>query len=372
MLCYFFLVSFLLSLRSSAAVVPSARAKSSLPVYWINMDNMADRRDSMIRHLDEYGVQYQKRIPALTPETCNLLMVDSNCYRVSLVDIAIACSHVYALHTALNDESSIARSSKYFLLLEDDVRFKFNVDFDKLVAAAPNDFGSLQLMMSHKMQIEESWNHYVSTISHESTGNGKESTKAPDYFVHRPRNSTVWSAQAVLYNKEVIRPIINRIVARDRQGKLGYKLVTSGEYDKNTLGKVNSYKPTISCSCLFADMFVYALSQPSYISAIPAFNSAVQGINSTYHQSHVVYHLQGFARIQQIQESMLQNATFMPSFISPLTAEQQGTAADKSASASLRGNKNSDGSGSSVVDWVDVAKKNPATGHGVPQRFNFE
>jgi GR25 family glycosyltransferase involved in LPS biosynthesis len=282
-------------------------------------------------------------------------MVDSNCNRVSLADIAIACSHISALHTALNDQSPSAKKSKYFMVLEDDVRFKFKVDLDKLIEAAPNDFGSLQLMMSHKIQIETAWNHYIGSIN-----DVRGSTRRPDFFIHRPRNSTVWSAQAVLYNKEVIRKFIEYAVVADRNGKLGYKLVTTADYDKTHPAKVNAYKPAIACACLFADMFVYAMAQPAYITTVPFLNSAAQGVNSSYHQSHVVYHLQGFAKMQQIQEEMAADAALLPAYLAPLSAE----AGNKNLRAGAGPEK--------VVDWVDVAKKNPAHGHGIPKRFNNE
>lgn len=342
-----------------AAAISKLCEGYQLPIYWINMDEMVDRKNSMNQHLNEHGVKYQKRIKALTPHTCNLLMVDSNCNRVSLSDISIVCSHVSALHTALNDQSDLARSSKYFLVLEDDVRFQFQVDYAKLIDAAPNDFGSLQLMMSHKIQIESKWDHYL-----ESVNTLRESHRRPDYFVHRPRNSTVWSAQAVLYNKDVIRSFIEKAVVKDRHGRLGYKLVTTADYDKTSPSNVNSYKPAIACACLFADMFVYAMAQPSYIATVPFLNSAAQGVNSTYHQDHVVFHLQGFAKIQQIKEQMLQNRTLLPDYLSPLKVDT----AKRKPNGHLKGN--SPAAEASVVDWVDMARKNPAVGRHVPRRFN--
>ena len=310
----------------------------------------------MNQHLQDRGIKYHQMIKALTPHTCNLLMVDSNCNRVSLSDIAIVCSHVNALYTAINDPSEVARKSKYFLVIEDDVRFHFDVDYKKLIASAPNDFASIQLMMSHKIQIESAWEHYVTSID-------LHTTVRPDYFTHRPRNSTVWSAQAVLYNKDKIRSFVEKAVVRDRQGRLGYKLVTTAEYDKTEPGDINTYKPAIACACLFADMFVYAMAQPSYISTVPFMNSAVQGVNSSYHQDHVVFHLQGFAKVQQIKEEMLANRTLLPDFLSPMQPKKPLSVNLKGSIAKLA---------EDPVDWVDIAKKNPAKGRHVPRRFNAD
>ena len=340
--------------------VNKSLATGQVPIYWINLDSMKERRENMNRHLTSFmGVSYHKRITALTPETCNLIMVDSNCNRVSLADIAIVCSHLSALYTALHDTSEIAQKSKYFVVLEDDVRFQFKVDFNNLIESAPNDFGSLQLMMSHKIQIETAWNHYLGSIK------DKKGTKQnPDYFIHRPRNSTVWSAQAVMYNKDIIRSFIDKAVTKDKTGKLGYKLVTSSEYDRTDSAHINPYNPVIACSCLFADMFVYAMAQPSYISTVPFLNSAVQGVNSSYHQAHVVFHLQGFAKAQQIQEDMKKDTTLLPPFLSPLSAPGGG-----GGTSHLKG---SVAAAEEAVDWIDFAKKNPAQGYGVPRRFNNE
>lgn len=335
-----------------ASVVMHCKA---IPVYWINLDSMKERNEAMTAHLNAMNIPYHRRITALTPQTCNLIMVDSNCNRVSTADISIACSHVHAMHTALNDPSDQAKKSKYFLILEDDVRFKFKVDFEKLIEYAPNDFGALQLMMSNKLQIETAWNQYLWTFT-----NSKDGHKRPDFFIHRPRNSTVWSAQAVLYNKDVIRPFIERAVVPDRNGKLGYKLVTTADYEKTNPSKLNVFKPAIACACLFADMFVYAMAQPAYLLTVPVLNSAVQGVNSSYHQSHVVYHLQGFARAQQVQQEMAEDPALLPAFLSPLGKQQQ--------QQQLRGAAQAE----RVVDWVEVARKNPAHGHGVPKRFNNE
>jgi GR25 family glycosyltransferase involved in LPS biosynthesis len=332
---------------------------AAIPVYWINLDFMKERRDSMTTHLNEVGFQNHKRITALTPQTCNLIMVDSNCNRVSTADVSIACSHVSAMHTALHDQAEAAKASKYFLVLEDDVRFKFKVDVEKLIASAPDDFGALQLMMSHKLQIEGAWNHYLWSLN-----DSKDGHKRADYFIHRPRNSTVWSAQAVIYNKDIIRPFIERAVVADRNGLLGYKLVTSADYEKTNPAKINAYKPVIACACLFADMFVYAMAQPAYVLTVPFLNSAAQGVNSSYHQSHVVYHLQGFAKAQQIQNELAEDPALLPPFLTPLKAAQKET------EQQLRGSPHSPAE--KAVDWVDVAKRNPAHGHGVPKRFNNE
>jgi hypothetical protein len=62
-----------------------AKPDDDVPIYWINLDSNMDRRISMQNHLAAIGVRYHRRIPALTPETCNLLMVETPCFRVGLI-----------------------------------------------------------------------------------------------------------------------------------------------------------------------------------------------------------------------------------------------------------------------------------------------
>ena len=78
---------------------------SEIPIYWLNLDSMPDRAISISRHLTEYGFKYHRRITALTPKTCNLLMYECQCARVGINDIAILCSHLSALYIALNDNN---------------------------------------------------------------------------------------------------------------------------------------------------------------------------------------------------------------------------------------------------------------------------
>jgi hypothetical protein len=278
----------------------------SFPIYWINMDSNTERKLSMESHLNAINVVYHKRIEAKSPETCNLIMVETPCMRVKLKDIAVVCSHIHAIHTALHDPNPVAKRSSYFLVLEDDIRFQWKVDFSSLISMIPKGFGSVQLMMSHKPQIQE-----IFSIYNESVGKGH-----PQYVVPRPRNASIWSAQAILYSKEIIRPIINKIVSFDRHKELGYKLVNSFKYDQRS---INPYHPSIPCECLFSDMYLYAMAQPSYVLTVPLFNSGDAGLNSTMHQTHVVFHIRGFAEIEQVVESMKEKRLSLPSFLQPFS-----------------------------------------------------
>jgi len=235
---------------------------------------------------------------------------------------------------ALHDNSTFAAKSKYFLMLEDDVRFRFRVNFNKLIELAPKGFGALQLMMSRKQNIVSHWESYLSQSSNFSS--------TWKFFSYRPRNSTVWSAQAILYNKDAIRKFIASAFSYDRHGEIGYKLVNtfdSKKVPKTHFNDVNKYNPSIYSDCIFADMFLYAMSHPTYILNVPFLNSAILGLNSSSHQAHVPHHVHGFSKVQEIQESIL-NGTFpMPPFMSSI----------QSSSNEVK----------EIIDWKDLAKKNP-------------
>lgn len=301
---------------------------------------MIERATLMKEHLDSYGVKHHKRIPGLTPDTCNLLMYECSCNRVSINDIAILCSHVNALYTALHDTSPTATQSEYFVIIEDDIRFQFRIEFDTLIAAAPNDFGALQLMMSRKQDVGEHWNRYLAASS--------SSRPQSAYFSYRPKNSTVWSAQAILYKKEAIRKFIDYAVVADRHGRRGFKLVNTFDYKVtpvNRFNNINRYRPSIFSDCIFADMFLYSMAHPTYILNIPIFNSHVLGMNSSCHQSHVKHHVHGFSRIQDIQNSLRSGDAPLPPFIKPLESMKF---------------KNSNTSYSfDSVNWRDIAAQNP-------------
>ena len=356
---------------TSAASASSSTIPNEIPIYWINLDQNLDRRVSMQKHLEAVGVPYHKRIPALTPETCHLLLVESPCFRVSLTDIAILCSHLQALYTALHDPHPDAKDNPYFLVLEDDVRFHYRIRYQDLLRQVPaidgRPFSSIQLMMSHKVQIEEAWNDYVSSVTTSTSG-------SPKYLAVRPRNSTVWSAQAILYRKEGIRPFIEKAVVvnpttRTRGGRrnqeekpkeketLGFKLVNSFDYVKQSPYKINPFKPSIASDCLFADSFLYAMAQPSFLLQIPVMTSALTGRNSSLHQNHVAYHAQGFALIDAIHGLLDAKAEHAHHLFPEAILERDVVELNKKESN---------------LNWTTIAMANPVSGKGIPKNFNFQ
>eukprot|EP01039_Chlorochromonas_danica_P005774 gene5774-6359_t len=346
-----------------------------VPVYWLNLDERADRRESMSRHLSEIGVAYHRRVAALTAETCNLLLVDNFCSIGNKV-IATLCSHVNLLYEAVHDSTPAARNSPFFLVLEDDVRFLYHVDFKRLISLLPRSFGSVQLMMSHKLDIEQAWDIYRSSV-----GNGSSPSPllaSHHLFTLRPRNVSTWSAQAILYRKDAIKQFLSVAVRADRLGKRAFVLSHSQDYARYPPNQLNPFRPTIGARCLYTDAFLYAMAQPSYVLNIPIFNSAKEGLNSSLHKDHVPYHVHGFAAIERITQEISEdieryrrvgcgdcngnsnsnsngngNVLLMPLFLSPLQISHK--------------------TASNGMNWTHLARQAEwkVSGRGISANFNF-
>ena len=334
-----------LNLATLFALLLTLFASATIPIYYINMDDMTERARLMEQHLSELGLK-ATRVPGLTTRTCNILMLERMCKghkgRMGFDEIAILCSHIRAIYTAVTDDSTPqARESKYALILEDDVRFSFAVDLNSLIREAPVDFGVLQLMTSHRDDFETVWEQFTGVVNQSAEafahshfhkgGVDKEGIHAADKYNHklwtfRDRQSTVWSAQAYVINKALYREFINVAVKPDRNGKLGYKILSHQDFHKKN-EHANPYKPVIMSQCIFADMFVYSIGEPCYILNVPLFNGALVGHNSSYnlHQKHVAFHVRGFYDIYKAQEQLIQGEFPLPSFAKNLPASAQST-----------------------------------------------
>ena len=178
------------------------RSDNTPHVYWINMEKSVERRLVMTKHLDEvFGVGKHTRFRALTmdeiyvpndiahnwmsynvpwttreyesviPQRDRITSTSKFWpYRVivstlfgrrktnKLKEIGCTISHLFAIYQAVHETKS---TSKYALIIEDDVHFLFNIDWDALAATAPKDFGILQLFNSNKDTLTLRWEDYL-------------------------------------------------------------------------------------------------------------------------------------------------------------------------------------------------------------------
>ena len=117
-----------------------------------------------------------------------------------LKEIGCTSSHLEAMRQAIYNNRS---SSRYALIIEDDVQIPFNIDFEKLAQSAPSGFGILQLFNSNEESMESTWGRFL---------------KRGDLWSERlPKTpASYWSTCAYLIDREVMRPRINKVAYEDR------------------------------------------------------------------------------------------------------------------------------------------------------------
>ena len=244
---------------SSHAACTWNRTADAPHVYWINMEKSVQRRKIMTRHLDEvFGPGKHTRFRALTmdeiyvphdvatkwftyaapwmtkeygselPPRSTVKPGDKLWpYRVvvsslfgrrktnKLKEIGCTISHLFAIRQAVHDTRS--GSSPYALIIEDDVQFLFNIDWNALAASAPPKFGILQLFNSNKETLTLRWDDYLA-----------KKKKGTDFlWVEKwPRQPVAyWSTCAYLINKAVMRPIVDAILTTALSGWMDVKLI---------------------------------------------------------------------------------------------------------------------------------------------------
>ena len=214
-------------------------AENAPEVYYINMDRSHHRKVAMEKHLHDIGahshrvrgVTYQEiYVPPDIEDTwrtasCKLqtewqppnkLDINYNlsssspyqhytAYTASLCgrrkkntpkELGCTASHLVAMHQAIY---STTAKSRYALIIEDDVYFPFDIDFQAMAMSAPDDFGILQLFNSNEASMRETWERYV---------------KNPSYLWvkrHPIKYFDFWSTCAYLIDRFVMKPIIDNV-----------------------------------------------------------------------------------------------------------------------------------------------------------------
>jgi len=224
-----------------------------IDVLYINLDRSIDRRESIERHLSMYGFRDHVRVRAVTPkeliiphsisapELCNKLTNDSihgltssrainmlsfgasgkasQDYRPLIItqcgrkkntkgELTVTISHLKAMYLALKQNNN----RKYALILEDDMRMAFDIDFSALVATAPPNFAILQLITSNADEVNQQFNKVYKA----SSGRNMWTLRGDHDF---------WCAGAYIINKEVMRPIVNGIVKGLGNGWIGHEII---------------------------------------------------------------------------------------------------------------------------------------------------
>ena len=329
-----------------------ANPSTSPEIFWINMDRSARRREMMEVHLSRVGYPNRRvkglslnnifipddiltswdKYLALTQSAQPIkpphLMSFPKAHRTNnfthiilglvgrggknkLKEIGCTSSHLEAIRQAIYNNHS---SSKYAVIMEDDVQIPFNIDFEAIAATAPNDFGILQLFNSNEESMESQWHRYIKT-----------GHLWADSFQHQA--ASFWSTCAYLINREVLKPIIDKI-AYEANGWVNLKIVAGIKkpcrpkiseccsFDNSTMTFTFSHIPPCiwAAKGFQADSFIYAMAK-TYVLSVPLITNGAGGNMSTFHQDHVLsVHQSAFARQRGYINELITKKHALPSF----------------------------------------------------------
>jgi GR25 family glycosyltransferase involved in LPS biosynthesis len=178
--------------------------------------------------------------------------------------VGCTSSHLEAIRQAIYDNRS---TSRYAVIVEDDVHIPFNIDFHALVASAPPDFALLQLFNSNEGTMRNGWDKY-----------SRNGFLWANTFQHQP--AAFWSTCAYIIDRAALKPIIDKIAYVDN-GWVNLKLAACLKKPCRPLDSECCLQPqsrsdaqpvfTDTAPCIWsvkgymADSFIYALGKPHYL-----------------------------------------------------------------------------------------------------------
>ena len=214
-------------------------------VYWINIYNDENkyRRDHMEHTLTDVS---NTMIKAYTPYTLPKLIKERSIASTmtKLEEYACTASHLKAMQQALYD------NQEYAIIVEDDIIIPRNVDFEKLIDTAPNDWEILQLCTNNTKMLLNNFKTYK---------NDKE-LWAPWTFMS-------WCTTGYIIKADVMR-----------------KLVQIHMYEENLLDV-----SMITLTKAVADIVIYQ-NKKTYTLTYPCFEAL--NISSNIHPEHLSMHVE--------------------------------------------------------------------------------
>ena len=169
--------------------------------------------------------------------------------KIKWTELYCSMSHLLAIYRAVH---STTATSKYALIMEDNVYIPISTWFNALADSAPSDFGILQLMTNYG--VKALWDSYT-----------------PKNMWSTRENISYSSTGLYLINREKMRSIIDSIVHIDPVYPtiIQYTLIASKSKYMNNLPRDGTTKSLVCVaeSTLAADRYIYALAQ-TYVSKI--------------------------------------------------------------------------------------------------------
>lgn len=317
-----------------------------IEVYWINMNTSVDRKHMMENHFNFYNMVKHSRVNAVTPSQIHLppkiaipqqckqlsenrmednvafqpnmtqIFVSAHCGRPknSPKELSVTISHLYAMY-----QSFRSISTKYALIMEDDLQFAHEIDFDALIASAPDDFVILQLITSNDHALKYLWKLY---------------TKQKVLWIKHKESDDYWCAGAYIINKDAMMNILSSIITpilpldhhKDNSTSYNLSTTTSLLDMKIIAGYKSPCTPKHCCRidnvttkaefvhkspCIKAargyqaDHYLFQLApQQTYMLTVPIFLAMDVGNQSTLHQDHVSMHQVAFNRMREYVQIM--------------------------------------------------------------------
>jgi GR25 family glycosyltransferase involved in LPS biosynthesis len=333
------------------------KRENSPEVYFVNMDKSKSRRATIEQHMEQVGLK-SFRVRGITPTeiyvpadieatwrtafcklqtdwvTPNKLLADYDhltstwnkysAYMASLCgrgknknspkELGCTSSHLIAMHQAVY---STTAKSRYALVVEDDVYFPFDIDFDALAKSAPPDFGILQLFNSNEGSMDSYWRQYMKN--------------SKNIWITRQVNTfDFWSTCAYLIDRVKMKEVIDSVI-RWQNGWYELRIVA---------GISNPCVPSECCvngsaydnfiqkpPCIWAprgyqaDSYLYAMTK-TYGMSIPIISNGQGGNQSTFHQDHVeLFHKRAFRKQREIINELLAGKVKYPSYMKPACSE---------------------------------------------------
>lgn len=180
-------------------------------------------------------------------------------------ELACLMSHLVAIFEAVHSSDC----SRYALILEDDVKFGFQIDFAALLKSAPAfPWGTLQLFTNNANVIAQQFELF--------RGNSEK------MWSQRRCRAEWWSLGASIIDKVRWKRVLDNIVYVGVNGKLHFKIIASVKRRRNwkcvpyqCCDERGSYKKELPCFISYtgfqADMLLYEYL-PTFLLNIPVFN----------------------------------------------------------------------------------------------------
>eukprot|EP01040_Poterioochromonas_malhamensis_P013198 gene13198-14486_t len=308
-----------------------------IDVYWVNLNSSVERRLDMEKYFEFAGITNHNRIPAFTPEdieiprglgrsiNCNFLhhlalkrrvrklksetsshdaitksqrvLLTGHCGRPknNPKELSVALSHLLAMDRAINNPFSY---TKYALIMEDDLHFAFDIDFEGLIASAPKDFAVLQLAISDQKTMYTVFKHF---LQHQRQ------------WLLRSEHPRAWCAGAYIINKEKLKPIIASLLQPQGNDLFLANIMALDPPKRNSsLSCWNHNRETPDLPCILsphgyeADLFIYSFfPNQTYLLTTPIVTATQFALNSTIHQNHVNTDMKAFIEMQNVMTYQL-------------------------------------------------------------------